>query len=259
MLMTNDIDPETGVPVGRTCSKCGEWKTLDAFNKKAKGKYGVNNECRECQRVSNKLAYDKNPKPRIEAAKARRQANPGERKAWDAAYRERNPQKVKDAVKKHYENNPEAWERKKATAEQWRRDNPDRVKEIKIKSQKKRSKKAEVRIHSNVSRAIRSGLAKGRKEGKSTFDILGYTREKLMEHLEKQFEPGMSWDNYGLHGWHIDHIIPKVLFHFQAVTDIDFKRCWALDNLRPMWATDNRKKHAKYSGTFQPSLALALT
>lgn len=85
--------------------------------------------------------------------------------------------------------------------------------------------------------------------------LVGYSVDELMMHLEKRFEPGMSWDNYG--EWHMDHRIPKTAFNYETVDDIDFKRCWALENLRPMWAKENMRKGAKLDAPFQPSLLIA--
>src|SRR3546814_3330220 len=44
------------------------------------------------------------------------------------------------------------------------------------------------------------------KNGRSWEILVGYTVADLMAHLERQFLPGMSWDNRG--EWHIDHIRP---------------------------------------------------
>jgi hypothetical protein len=66
----------------------------------------------------------------------------------------------------------------------------------------------------------------------------------------------MTWDNYG--EWHIDHIIPISAFNFNSPEDFDFKRCWALKNLRPIWAHDNLIKQARLSSPFQPGLAMAV-
>ncbi len=243
-----DTDQEIGQPLGRICTKCHTFKLFAEFNKKTKAKYGVNNECRKCQKVSNRIAYEKNPEPRIAAAKARREANPDQRKVWDAAYRARNPEKVREAIARHYENNPDALERRKETTALWKKNNPEKVREITQRAQAKALEKVENRIHSSVSRAMRSALAKGGKEGRTTFEILGYSREELMAHLERQFKPGMSWDNYGLHGWHIDHVVPKSLFTFNSIDDQAFKVCWALSNLQPLWASENRRKFNKYDG-----------
>lgn len=64
-----------------------------------------------------------------------------------------------------------------------------------------------------------------------------------MLHLERQFLPGMSWDN--MSEWHIDHILPRVMFHYETSADPGFSECWALTNLRPLWAKDNIDKGGK--------------
>jgi len=56
------------------------------------------------------------------------------------------------------------------------------------------------------------------------------------------------------YGWHIDHIIPKVVFNFKKPEDEDFKRCWAMSNLRPLWSHDNLVKNTKIYKHFQPRL-----
>ena len=59
------------------------------------------------------------------------------------------------------------------------------------------------------------------------------------------FNDKMTWDNYGEY-WHIDHIKPQSLFNFESFEDDEFKECWALDNLQPLSAEENRKKSNKY-------------
>lgn len=73
--------------------------------------------------------------------------------------------------------------------------------------------------------------------------LVGYTLVELMEHLESQFTKGMTWDNYG--EWHIDHIRPVSDFNFITHNDSEFKECWSLWNLQPLWAFDNLSKCAK--------------
>lgn len=81
---------------------------------------------------------------------------------------------------------------------------------------------------------------------KSTFKILGYTLDELMIHLEKQFTDGMNWDNYG--EWHVDHRIPMTKFNFTSIDDNEFKLCWSLENLRPLWATTREIDGVIYEG-----------
>jgi hypothetical protein len=53
----------------------------------------------------------------------------------------------------------------------------------------------------------------------------------------------MTWDNYG--EWHIDHIKPISSFTFETCDDEQFKECWSLENLQPMWGVENIKKGNK--------------
>ena len=64
----------------------------------------------------------------------------------------------------------------------------------------------------------------------------------------------MSWEN--MDEWHIDHIIPKSAFNFETYKDMDFKRCWSLSNLQPLWAGENSRKHNHLEKAFQPSLRI---
>lgn len=76
------------------------------------------------------------------------------------------------------------------------------------------------------------------------FVLLGYTTEDLKRHIEKQFTYGMDWDNR--HEWHIDHIKPLCSYDIKSINDIEFKECFGLDNLRPVWAHHNRVKYNCY-------------
>lgn len=78
------------------------------------------------------------------------------------------------------------------------------------------------------------------------FRHLGYSGEELHRHLESQFTDGMSWDN--MSDWHIDHIRPVASFNYTTTECEDFKKCWALSNLQPLWAEDNMSKGDKWDG-----------
>lgn len=82
-----------------------------------------------------------------------------------------------------------------------------------------------------------------KKAGKSWRDFVDYSVEDLVQHLERQFVDGMTWVNRGK--WHIDHIVPRASFNYETPGDPEFKACWSLSNLRPMWALDNIRKNAK--------------
>ena len=114
------------------------------------------------------------------------------------------------------------------------------------------------RIQKNWSKKVSKMLKRcgSGKRGRSWVDMLGYTGQDLISHLESQFEHGMTWDNYGFGDdkWHIDHIIPIRAFNFSSPNDEDFVRCNALENLRPLWQKENLAKGGELAAPFQPSL-----
>lgn len=97
------------------------------------------------------------------------------------------------------------------------------------------------KLETSIKRSIRHAL-KGVKAGRHWEDLVGYTGKELKEHLENLWLPSMSWENYGLKGWHIDHKIPESLWQYTKPEDSEFKQCWCLANLQPLWAKDNLKK-----------------
>lgn len=90
------------------------------------------------------------------------------------------------------------------------------------------------------------------KNGKSITKYLPYSFQELKEHLENQFEPWMTWFNHGNYNtstwddnnlttwtWQIDHITPQSNLLYTSMEDTNFKKCWALSNLRPLSAKQN--------------------
>lgn len=74
-------------------------------------------------------------------------------------------------------------------------------------------------------------------------DILGYTINDLRKHIERQFTKGMNWDKFISGEIHIDHIHPKSSFDLSNLDE--WRVCWSLPNLRPLWKKDNLKKSNK--------------
>jgi hypothetical protein len=83
--------------------------------------------------------------------------------------------------------------------------------------------------------------SKNINKSNKTFNLIGLKPIELKKYIEKQFTEEMSWDNYGLYGWHIDHIIP--LSSAKVENEI-YKLCH-YTNLQPLWAEDNLKKGNK--------------
>lgn len=100
-----------------------------------------------------------------------------------------------------------------------------------------------LRVHQSVSAMVRQALGPEGKDGRTWEALVGYTRADLMAHLEARFTDGMSWATFG--AWHIDHVIPRSAFAFESPSDPEFRACWALANLQPLWAVDNLRKAAR--------------
>jgi len=74
-----------------------------------------------------------------------------------------------------------------------------------------------------------------------TEQMLGCDWETAFNHIQNQFEDGMSWDNHSHTGWHIDHIVPLAL----AKNEEELKKLCHYTNLQPMWAKPNMSKSDK--------------
>jgi len=158
--------------------------------------------------------------------------------------------KWRDANKEHTSEKHRKWrikniEYRKQYIKEWRENNKERIKETKrIYEKKRKDSDPKYKLVANFRTAIYTVLKENNlKKYSSYFDTLGYSPEQLIEHLEKQFIDNMSWDNYGK--WHVDHILPITSFEFETVDDNEFKKCWSLENLRPLWGPENISKSNK--------------
>lgn len=147
----------------------------------------------------------------------------------DRVFHKRYPERSRERSRKHSKK-PEA----KKKAREWR------MKAYRLNPGFKLSLTIRSRI-ANVLRNCHAGLRKASK----TIELLGCSFQDLRVHLESLFQPGMSWKNYGLHGWHVDHRRPCASFD---LTDPEQQRqCFNFKNLQPLWAKDNWSKHAKWT------------
>jgi len=103
------------------------------------------------------------------------------------------------------------------------------------------------RISSTISSRMRQSLH-GCKYNRHWEELVDYTLNDLKEHLSSLFLDGMNWENHGKGGWNIDHIKPIRAFNITSYDCSDFKLCWSLNNLQPLWELENQSKGAKYKG-----------
>ena len=191
----------------KTCTKCNEEKLLEDFHKQSKGKFGRNAVCKVCRKIAKAKYYKENRDSCLERSNK-----------WKLNNKERTSQYRKE----------------------WNRKNKDRVNDRRRSYCKERYAND---INFRLLTLLRNRLSKfvsGKYKSKGTMKLLGCSLEVLRSHLESQFTDGMTWDNQGMKGWHIDHIIPCSSFD---LTQPDQQRqCFHYTNLQPLWEKDNLKK-----------------
>ena len=88
-----------------------------------------------------------------------------------------------------------------------------------------------------------NGALGGINKSASTQELLGCSVDEFVSYLESKFTDGMTWENRGRSGWHIDHIRPCATFD---LTDPEQQRqCFHYTNLQPLWAKQNLSKGSK--------------
>ncbi len=189
------------------CNMCGEIFDITNQYNSAKGR------CKDCHQFDRKCRHYENPEI------ARKQV-----KNWQNKNRE---------YKSSYITNR-------------RRTNPDfkkRCYESHKKCYKKRMKESSVvKLSYNLRYRLRQFLNLKNLKKKHKFQkILGCSLEEFKIHIEKQFKPGMTWENYGFYTWHIDHIIPLS----SALSEDEVYKLSHYSNLQPLWAVENFKKGDK--------------
>lgn len=157
-------------------------------------------------------------------------------------WRRENPDKVNTSRRRRRDENPEAYrEVDRKSKAKWREENLEKVRELARDYQSKRYQndpqfKLAITLRNRLNRVIK----RGQKAGSVVRD-LGCSIEALKEHLERQFQEGMTWDNYG--DWHIDHILP--LSSFDLTDREQFLKACHYTNLQPLWKLDNLSKGAR--------------
>lgn len=99
-------------------------------------------------------------------------------------------------------------------------------------------KRPEVRIANNLRNRIRTLLKKRNSRYQGKNELIECTKEEFLQHLESQFKPGMTWENYG--EWHVDHVQP--LCSFDLTDEEQLKKASHYTNLRPLWSYENAEK-----------------
>ena len=149
-------------------------------------------------------------------------------------YREKNREHRRDYYKKNREDIQRKYkERDISKYLENKRNNPNHV--------------IATTIRARLNRAIIQQFKKVK-----SIELLGCSIDECRLYLESKFKEGMSWENYGSKGWHIDHVIPCSYFDLTLV-DNQIK-CFHYTNLQPLWWRENLEKADRYSGSCEVEL-----
>lgn len=228
----------------KVCIKCGFIGEDILFVKRE-------NKCKNCQ---------------IEYNKQYKQNHSDNRANYHKQYYKDNKERISEQHKQYYQDNEgKILERQTAYdlshdsvskyREQYRAENKEKHRIYYLEHKEKLSKyhneyikkrnknDPAFRLRGICSRLVSCALS-GKKSGKSILKYLPYTMEQLKCHIENQFDKNMSWENYGIY-WQIDHVFPQSKLPYLSMEDDNFKKCWALENLRPLEKIANIRKGNK--------------
>ena len=151
-------------------------------------------------------------------------------------HRVKNKEKISEKSKDYYEKTKVIRHEKiLENNRRWRKNNPSYTtdrKKIDINFKLIKNVKSRFKRFLNINNVTKKN---------KTLEILGCNPQELKKIIENQFLDGMNWDNYGLYGWHIDHIIPLS----SANTEEEIYKLAHYTNLQPLWAKDNLAKSNK--------------
>ena len=218
----------------RQCSKCGARKPLQEFTIRGGGLRDY--ECKKCHNMRTK-----------EHGREKRKNDPEQAKRVRHEQYESTKCQILAQSRAYYENHKEAVQKRHA---EWRSANPEWQKEY---ARKRMETDISFRLRHilrvRVAAALRARKTDRRLKTRRTMELIGCRIDELIHHIEFQFKDGMTWENHGNKGWHIDHILPCAIFD---LSDPEQQRkCFHYTNLQPLWAVDNMKKGARIVGAHE--------
>jgi hypothetical protein len=235
----------------KICNKCNKEqdgnKEQDVrnFTKRSDSKDGYRNTCKVCINKQSIVYYNKEKKDRGNCIKCNADKNKDKQRVHsdlcNPCYRKTERQKTLLLTSKKCTScssgSSTKWYNGPICRKCYRR-----KESIKIKNNDK-NRYIKDRISNNLRSRVSKIVSGVVKQGSAIKD-LGCTVDELKIYLESQFQPGMSWNNYGQDTWHIDHIKP--LASFDLSNSDELKKAVHYTNLQPLWAKDNLKKSNKY-------------
>lgn len=241
----------------KICSICGKLKDIECFWKHATVSDGRRPECKECGSVKAKERSEKYEKfeqisekiccrcgiikniDEFSLNRAKKSQRNGHCKECQKEYLEKNKESISKRTKElRLKNKEYILERER----KYREKNREKINENKRIYEKNRKKQdPDFRITASLRNFVHKSISRQCKKERRSFELFGVSIDKIKLWLEMNFEEGMSWDNYGLDGWTIDHIEP--CSNFDLSDPEEQKKCMNWSNLTPMWHKDNNAKN----------------
>jgi len=259
----------------QVCTKCQKCKPINEFGKRklSSGIWGYEKQCKECRNPMNRMPADyykeyfkKHPEY------AERQRKPKVKKNCAFCGNEFEGYKHNKYCSKECNHNSKLHPKIKSTEDELKANRKEYRKRIKEQDREKyRLKRKEYRkraferdpykvrarrqqyknnrkvndINYRFAENLRKKVYLTLKKSKSlhTIELLGCSVDYARKHIENQFKEGMTWNNWALDGWHIDHIIPISSFDLTSIEEQ--KQCFHYTNLQPLWWKDNIRKSNK--------------
>jgi len=187
-------------------------------------------------KISSKKYWERNKETIRKRDRLRYGKEKEKRRISSKKYREKNREKIILERKQYYKKNKKEINNKNKIY----RENNKNI------ANKYRRERLKTDIQFKISCYLRSriwAVLKNKNRHNSVIKELGCSIEYLKKYLEQQFQEGMSWNNWSINGWSIDHQIPLSIVD---LTDREsFKHVCHYTNLQPMWADENNKKKNK--------------
>lgn len=195
----------------RFCKKCNTLKSKHDFSINRSKKDGLNIYCKECI-INKSKNYIKNNRQKVKISLRN--------------YKIKNKENVGIYIKKYRELNKEH-------INKYAKIRRDTIPNVKVRSA----------VSSRLNKKLKRFLLKKKI---STDELLGCKVDFFVDYIEQKFTEGMSWGNYGINGWCLDHIKPCAAFDLTKIEDQI--ECFNYKNYQPLWVSDNTIKSSYYNG-----------
>lgn len=191
--------------------------------------------CVECLSIRNAAIRAKDPQRYRDEAAKRRAISPEKHKLQQAQYRAENREVLRQRTAQWRLKNRDA--HLASQANYYQRNREARIAAVVSRERNRLALDGLFALKKRVRCLVKDAAARrGHSRGVKTEAILGCSWEFFHAHIERQFLPGMTWENRSR--WHIDHIVPMAT----AMTEAEVLALNHFTNLRPIWAAENLKK-----------------